>query len=157
MATTTAAHAPAGTEVAAEHEEPNYIAVFIYLTILTGVELLVYSLALPKPVIVGMLVALALAKAVLVAMYFMHLAIERKGLWIVAGVPLVILLWGYLMIRVDPGARSWAHNPENQVVGHHEGAPDAGGLQSPSLREGESAEAPPPSGGDASQSAPAQP
>ncbi len=157
MATTSAAHAPAGAELHGEHEEPNYIAVFIYLTVLTGLELLVYSMGLPKPVMVGMLVALALAKAVLVAMYFMHLAIERKGLWVIAATPLVILLWGYLMIRPDPGARSWAHTEENQVVGHHEGAPDAGGLQSPSLRQGESAEAPPASGGDASQSAPAQP
>lgn len=148
MATTSAAHSPMETEAHAEHEEPNYIAVFIYLTVLTGIELLVYSLALPKPVLVGMLVALALAKAVLVAMYFMHLAVERKGLWIIAGVPLVILLWGYLMIRPDPSARSWAHTPENQAVGHHEGAEGAAPAAS---------EAQPASPGDTSQSAPAQP
>ncbi len=149
MATTSAAHAPVGPEVQVEHEEPNYIAVFIYLTVLTGAELGVYALGLPHPVMVGALVALALAKAVLVAMYFMHLAIERKGLWVIAGVPLVILLWGYLMIRPDPSARSWAHTPENQVVGHHEGEAAEGAPAA--------AEAQPASSSDASQPAPSQP
>ena len=60
------------------------LAVFIYLTLLTAAELGVYGLGLPKTVMVGALVALALAKAALVAMFFMHLAMERKGLWIVA-------------------------------------------------------------------------
>lgn len=151
MATTSAAHAPMGTEAHAEpHEEPNYIAVFIYLTVLTGAELLVYSLALPKPVLVGILVAMALAKAVLVAMYFMHLSFERKGLWIIAATPMVILLWGYLMIRPDPSARSWAHTPENQVVGHHEGAEGSEGA-APAASEA------PASSGDTSQAAPSQP
>ena len=76
---------------AAEHHPANYIAVFIYLTLLTGAELGIYGLGLPRTIMIGSLVALALAKAVLVAMYFMHLAMERKGLWVVAATPLVIV------------------------------------------------------------------
>ena len=63
----------------ADHAGPNYIAVFIYLSILTAVELGVYAMGLPQVAKVGLLIALAWAKAVLVAMYFMHLAIEKRG------------------------------------------------------------------------------
>jgi len=116
MAETAAAHAPG----AVAHEGPNYIAVFIYLTVLTAAELGVYGLGLPKPIMVGALVALALAKATLVAMYFMHLAIERKGLWIVAGTPLVIIAFCYFMLRPDLSRRTWASHQEDVVIGHHE-------------------------------------
>jgi cytochrome c oxidase subunit 4 len=142
MAETAAAHAPG----AVEHEGPSYIAVFIYLTILTAAELGVYAMGLPKTVMVGALVALALAKATLVAMYFMHLAIERKGLWIVAATPLVIIAFCYLMLRPDLSRRSWASHQENVVVGHHEGA------------EATSAEQPAPStGGEGAPAAAASP
>jgi cytochrome c oxidase subunit 4 len=118
MADTAAAHAPG----AVEHQGPSYLAVFIYLTLLTAAELGVYGMGLPKTVMVGALVALALAKATLVAMYFMHLAIERKGLWVVAATPLVIIAVCYLMLRPDLSRRSWASHPENVVIGHAEGA-----------------------------------
>lgn len=123
MAETAAAHAPG----AVEHQGPNYIAVFIYLTLLTAAELGVYGLGLPKTVMVGALVALALAKATLVAMYFMHLAIERKGLWVVAATPLVIVAFCYFMLRPDLSRRSWASHQEDVVIGHHE-APETGGM-----------------------------
>ncbi|HVN28620.1 MAG TPA: cytochrome C oxidase subunit IV family protein, partial [Candidatus Binataceae bacterium] len=110
-----------------EHEGPSYIAVFIYLTLLTGAELGIYAMSLPKTVMVGALVALALAKATLVAMYFMHLAVERKGLWIVAGVPLVIIGFCYFMLRPDLSRRSWASHQEDVVIGHRE-APETGGI-----------------------------
>jgi cytochrome c oxidase subunit IV len=146
----TSGQAPAGA-MAPEHPEPNYIAVFIYLAILTGAELGVYAAGFPKPVMIGLLVALALAKAVLVAMYFMHLAMERKGLWVIAATPLVIVAFCYLMLRPDLSARSWAHTPENQVIGHHEGAAEA----APSS-EGQPAAAEPAQAAPASGEAPPQ-
>ena len=118
MAETAAAHAPG----AVEHQGPNYIAVFIYLTVLTAAELGVYGLGLPQAVMIGSLVALALAKATLVAMYFMHLAIERKGLWVVAATPLVIIAFCYFMLRPDLSRRSYASHHENVVIGHAEEA-----------------------------------
>ncbi|HVN63307.1 MAG TPA: cytochrome C oxidase subunit IV family protein [Candidatus Binataceae bacterium] len=105
-----------------EHEAANYFAVFIYLSVLTGAELLVYDLGFPAPIKVGLLVALAIAKATLVAMYFMHLAIEHKGLWIIAATPMVIVAWCYFMLLPDLSHRAWAHNPANQTVGVHETA-----------------------------------
>ena len=96
-------------EAHAEHAGPSYIAVFIYLTVLTGVELLVYAMNFPSDIKIGLLVALALAKAVLVAMYFMHLATEHKGLWVIAATPMILVAFCYLMLRPDLSKRAWAH------------------------------------------------
>src|ERR1700721_4130936 len=75
----------------AEHSGPNYIAVFIYLSVVTAIELGVYAMGLPQVAKVGLLIALAWAKAVLVAMYFMHLAMERKALAIIAIIPVILV------------------------------------------------------------------
>ncbi|HKM99687.1 MAG TPA: cytochrome C oxidase subunit IV family protein [Candidatus Binataceae bacterium] len=113
---------------AGSHEEQhaNYLAIFIYLSVLTGIELLVYAMSFPTVLKVGLLVALALAKAVMVAMYFMHLALERKGLWVIAAIPMVLVAFCYLMLRPDLSARAWTseHHPEEQI-GVHEGAEGA--------------------------------
>src|ERR1700688_1279739 len=92
---------------AVEHEEPNYIAIFIYLAILTAVELVVYAVGLPQVAKVGLLVALAFAKAVLVAMYFMHLAIERRVLAIIAIIPLILVTFLCFMLLPDLTTRMW--------------------------------------------------
>jgi caa(3)-type oxidase subunit IV len=92
---------------AVEHEEPNYIAIFIYLAILTAVELVVYAVGLPQVAKVGLLVALAFAKAVLVAMYFMHLAIERKVLAIIAIIPIILVTFLCFMLLPDLTTRMW--------------------------------------------------
>jgi cytochrome c oxidase subunit 4 len=89
------------------HEEPNYIAIVIYLAVLTGVELLVYAMGLPQVAKVGLLIALAFAKAVLVAMYFMHLAIERRVLAIIAITPIVLVTFLCFMLLPDLTTRMW--------------------------------------------------
>ncbi|MGH7780069.1 MAG: cytochrome C oxidase subunit IV family protein [Candidatus Binataceae bacterium] len=96
-------------EAYAAHSGPSYIAVFIYLAVLTGIELLVYAMNFPTDIKIGLLVALALAKAALVAMYFMHLATEHKGLWVIAITPMVLVAFCYLMLRPDLSKRAWAH------------------------------------------------
>ncbi len=96
-------------ETHAEHTGPSYIAVFIYLAVLTAVELLVYAMNFPTDIKIGLLVALAMAKAVLVAMYFMHLATEHKGLWVIAATPMILVAFCYLMLRPDLSKRAWAH------------------------------------------------
>ena len=92
---------------AAEHDEPNYIAIFIYLAVLTGVELVVYAVGLPQVAKVGLLIALAFAKAVLVAMYFMHLAIERRVLAIIAIIPIILVTFLCFMLLPDLTTRMW--------------------------------------------------
>ncbi len=92
---------------AVEHDEPNYIAIFIYLAVLTGVELVVYAVGLPQVAKVGLLIALAFAKAVLVAMYFMHLAIERKVLAVIAITPIMLVTFLCFMLLPDLTTRMW--------------------------------------------------
>ena len=57
----------------ATHAHPSYMAIFWWLAVLTVLELAVLFTGLPKVVVVILLCSLALAKASLVAMYFMHL------------------------------------------------------------------------------------
>ena len=72
------------------HTHPNYMAIFWYLAILTVVEVGVIFLPLSKITIGVLLCALALTKAALVAMYFMHLRFETRTLGLIALTPLTI-------------------------------------------------------------------
>ena len=79
---------------AAEHKAPNYIAVWAGLAVLTVVEVAVVYLHLPRRLMVISLVCLALWKAMLVALYFMHLKFEPKRLLyvVLAPLPLAVIL-----------------------------------------------------------------
>jgi cytochrome c oxidase subunit IV len=100
---------------ATEHAEPNYIAIFVYLTVLTVLELGVYAW-IPGLFKVALLVALAWAKALLVAMYFMHLRFERRTLALIACTPMVLVAFLFFMLNPDIPARTWAHINEHQQV-----------------------------------------
>lgn len=76
--------------MSATHQDPNYMHVFYALTILTAVEIGVVFLPINKMIIGVMLITLALAKAALVAMYFMHLKYEKRTLGIIALTPLIL-------------------------------------------------------------------
>ena len=83
-----------------EHKHPNYIAIWIYLAALTGVELVVALLHfLPRHLLIGTLVFLAIWKALLVALYFMHLKFEPKRLviMILAPLPLAVIMVLFIM------------------------------------------------------------
>jgi cytochrome c oxidase subunit IV len=74
----------------AEHKHPNYMAIFWWLAVLTVVEIAVVFLPFPRFTNGVMLCALALAKATMVGMYFMHLKFETKTLGWIAVTPLAI-------------------------------------------------------------------
>lgn len=76
--------------MSAMHQEPNYMNIFYALTVLTAVEIGVVFVPMAKVIIAVMLVLLALAKAALVAMYFMHLKFEKRTLGIIALTPLIL-------------------------------------------------------------------
>ncbi|MFZ0889798.1 MAG: cytochrome C oxidase subunit IV family protein [Candidatus Binataceae bacterium] len=101
-----------------EHAEPNYVAIFAYLTVLTIAELLVAYYVDVKPVRVGLLVALAWAKAAMVAMYFMHLRFERRALAVIALAPVALVSFLSFMLVPDLSSRVWARINQHQVVGH---------------------------------------
>ncbi len=62
-------------EVTKPHKQPNYLGVFWILAALTALELGVTRLPLPR---IPVLVPLALIKAGLVALYYMHLKFDRR-------------------------------------------------------------------------------
>jgi cytochrome c oxidase subunit 4 len=72
------------------HGSPNYWMIWLYLFILTVVEIAVIFAPVARVLIVIALVALALSKAALVAMYFMHLRFERRTLSLIAITPLFL-------------------------------------------------------------------
>ena len=80
----------AATATATAHKHPNYMAIFWWLAALTVIELAVIFMPLAKFTIGVLLVALALGKATMVAMYFMHLRFEVRTLGLIAVIPLVI-------------------------------------------------------------------
>lgn len=75
-------------EQVAHRPHPNYIGVFIGLAVLTAVELTVAFLPWAKRTIILLLIFLAVWKAVMVALYFMHLRFESNRLRILAIAPL---------------------------------------------------------------------
>ena len=79
------------------HEEPNYMAIFWWLAVLTVVEIGVIFLPLARFLVGIMLVSLASAKAALVALYFMHLRFETRTLSYIALTPVAI---GALLVLV---------------------------------------------------------
>src|SRR6185369_1427203 len=76
--------------MAAEHKHPNYMAIFWLLAVLTAVEIAVVFLPFGKMINGTLLTALAVSKATLVAMYFMHLKFETRTLGLIALTPLTI-------------------------------------------------------------------
>src|SRR3989304_4850413 len=83
------------------HAEPNYIGDFWWLLALTIIEVAVIYMPLAKLVIAILLVGMALSKAALVALYFMHLKFERLTLGIIALTPLILCIFLILMLTPD--------------------------------------------------------
>jgi cytochrome c oxidase subunit IV len=102
--------------MADEHVEPNYIAIWIYLGVLTVLELIVAYAPIPKAAMVGLLIGLAWAKAVLVAMYFMHLRFERRTLAIIACIPAILVTFLTFMLVPDLSTRIYARHHMGEVV-----------------------------------------
>ena len=83
------------------HTHPNYMGIFWVLLVLTIVEVALTFVGLPKLLLGSLLVILAVWKAALVAMYFMHLKFERKTLAMIAIVPFILCLFLILMLLPD--------------------------------------------------------
>jgi len=72
------------------HKEPNYMMVFFALFVLTVLEIGTVYLPISQLGVAVVLILLALSKASLVAMYFMHLKFEKRTLGIIALTPLIL-------------------------------------------------------------------
>jgi len=74
------------------HKQPNYFGVFWWLLALTILEVGVIFLPMARLLIAILLVGMAMSKAALVAMYFMHLKFERRTMGLIAITPLALCL-----------------------------------------------------------------
>jgi cytochrome c oxidase subunit IV len=82
------AEKPQAEKHAEKHAHPNYIGIWFALAALTAVELGVAFLPWPKVTLILLLIGLALWKALLVALYYMHLRFEKGRLRLLAAAPL---------------------------------------------------------------------
>jgi caa(3)-type oxidase subunit IV len=75
------------------HKHPPYVLIWVYLAVLTALELgLAFELPISRNIKLLLLMILAIWKAVLVGLYFMHLKFERWNLRILAIVPVPLAL-----------------------------------------------------------------
>lgn len=84
------------------HPQPRYFFIWGVLFVLTIAEVLVAFVShLPKTVLVLVLMGLAVWKAVLVALYYMHLKFEPRNLrWLaISPLPLIAILLGVVLME----------------------------------------------------------
>src|SRR3989338_8476542 len=85
----------------AVHKQPNYAGVFWSLLILTVFEIIAANAPFAKPIIVITLVFLALIKAGLVALFYMHLKFEKYVIYLIVIFPLFLAIFLTVMVLSD--------------------------------------------------------
>ena len=83
------------------HTETNYLAIFWWLLALTILEIGVIYMPITKMMIAILLVGMAVTKAALVAIYFMHLKYEHQTLTWIALSPFILCV--FLILMLIPG------------------------------------------------------
>ncbi len=86
------------------HEQRRYLQVFAWLAVLTAVEIAVIYMPIPRLAIGLMLVVLAATKASMVALFYMHLSVERRTLTYIALTPAVLCVLLVFALLPDLGA-----------------------------------------------------
>ncbi|MBI4358081.1 MAG: cytochrome C oxidase subunit IV family protein [Candidatus Omnitrophica bacterium] len=96
--------AEAQAVVRTTHKQPNYAAVFWSLFILTVLEITAANMPFAKPLVVVTLVFLAVIKASLVALFYMHLKFEKFIIYLIVIFPLFLAVFLTVMILSDKAA-----------------------------------------------------
>ena len=87
------------------HVRPNYMLIWLYLFVMTVVEvLLAFELPVSQNVKLILLLIMAVWKALLVALFFMHLKFERWRLRLIFIVPIPLAL---ILITVGILEKIW--------------------------------------------------
>ena len=68
----------------------TYLAIYGWLIGLPVLEVGVVMAGWPRVAIVTILIATALSKALLIALYFMHLKFDRPLVWLLPGIPVAL-------------------------------------------------------------------
>ncbi len=109
-----AAHTPE----ALAHEQRRYMQVFAWLAVLTAVEIGVIYMPISRVAIGVMLVVLAATKAALVALFYMHLAVEKRTLAYIALTPAILCVLLVFALLPDLGGitRALTHTTPSPAV-----------------------------------------
>ena len=86
------------------HEHRRYLQVFFWLGVLTALEIGVIYMPIARLVIGFILVVLAGTKAAMVALFYMHLSVEKRTLAYIALTPAVLCVFLVFMLLPDLGA-----------------------------------------------------
>ncbi len=70
----------------------KYLATYGWLIGLTILEVAVVLMGWPRMALVVFLIGASLAKALLIALFFMHLRSDRPVVWLLPGVPVLLAL-----------------------------------------------------------------
>ena len=79
----------------------TYVVTWVWLLVITGLEISVVFVGLAKTLVVTLLLILSLMKAGLIAAYFMHLRYERLNLVYVVLTPLILAVILFMGVAPD--------------------------------------------------------
>lgn len=79
----------------------TYLGVYGWLLALTALEVGVVLAGWPMAALVVLLIGTALAKALLIALYFMHLRFDQPAVWLLPGVPVAFAVFFVAMLFPD--------------------------------------------------------
>jgi len=88
----------------------------VVLTVLTIIELMIPQFISVKLTAGTLLVSLAVVKAVIVALYFMHLRFERTILGVIAMTPMMICVFLIVMLLPDLTSSTNTYTPPEQPI-----------------------------------------
>lgn len=86
--------------MAHESKRKLYLKVFFALVVLTALEIAVVYMHISKGALITALLGLAIAKAMAVAMFFMHLNDETRWLKLTVGIPLLTFPPLYALVLI---------------------------------------------------------
>jgi cytochrome c oxidase subunit IV len=101
---------------AIQRAEPNYIFIWIYLILLTGLELIVAFAPISKAEMVGLLVGLASVKVSMVVIYFMGLHFEPRSLALIAFIPVALAAFLVLTVLPDAATKIYSRHGAGEVA-----------------------------------------
>jgi cytochrome c oxidase subunit 4 len=86
---------------AVQHAKRPYLWVFLWLAVLTALEVGVAYLQIPNLIRISLLAVMAISKALLVALYYMHLRYDKPVLAIIGGFPFFLAILMTLILLAD--------------------------------------------------------
>ena len=99
-----------------ERHHPNYLGVWVWLAALMLLSVFASYLPAPAVLVLGVILTLSLIKAILVAVYYMHLKFEPRILLLVVICPLVLA--GVLVFGVLPDSAQVKHRAPQPPTVH---------------------------------------